>query len=352
MGLSTLSVDHLRCIERVALELHPGHNLIWGDNASGKTSLLEAVFLLGRGRSFRTRSSERLIQHGRERLVVFGRTDGAHPQGIGVQVSRGAETIAKIDGGFVSSLAELTQVFAVQVIEPGVHRLIEEGGYRRRRWLDWGVFHVEPQFIDTWSVYTRALKQRNAALKTQPEFADAWDLELIRLGESIAESRGRFLDALQPFWSQMVANLIDREVELHYSRGWAQGVTLSEAFKTSYSRDRQRGITHSGPHRADLAIKLNGKLAREVLSRGQQKMTAIAMILAQLNLLKQVAGVTTTLLLDDPAAELDRMGLKRFAAQVIDLKTQLVVTALSSDLDPLGPPDRSFHVEQGRVQLV
>lgn len=352
MGLSSFSVDHFRCLKHVSLDFHPGHNLIWGHNASGKTSLLEAVFLLGRGRSFRTRSSERLIQHGQERLVVFGRTDQPPSRALGVQVSRGAETVAKVDGSFVSSLAELSRAFAVQVIEPGVHRLIEEGGHRRRRWLDWGVFHVEPGFIDTWSMYTRALKQRNAALKTQPEFADAWDLELIRLGESIAQSREQFLDQLHPHWIQTISALTDLQMELHYSRGWAQGISLAEALKAAHGRDRQRGTTHAGPHRADVFLRSQGKLARDVLSRGQQKMAAIALVLSQLSLLKQVAGLTPTLLLDDPAAELDRVRLKRFTTQVSELNCQLIVTALSSDLDPLGTPDRAFHVEQGEVQLV
>lgn len=352
MGLSTVSIDHFRCLEHVGLELHPGHNLVWGNNASGKTSMLEAIFVLGRGRSFRTRSSERLIQHGRDLLVVFGQTNEAIPRNLGVQVSRASETVAKIDGSFTSSLAELSKVFAVQVIEPGIHRLIEEGGHRRRRWLDWGVFHVEPGFIDAWSAYSRALKQRNAALKTQPEFADAWDLELVRWGESIAGSRARFLEALQPYWQRAISNLTGLEVELHYSRGWVQGLSLAEAFRTSHARDRQRGITHAGPQRADIVVRINGKPARDVFSRGQQKMAAIAMTLAQLRLLKEVAAVKPTLLLDDPAAELDRIRLERFTEQIIELDCQLVVTALSSDLDPLGTPDRSFHVEQGEVQLV
>ena len=352
MGLSTLSVDHLRCIQRANLELHPGHNLVWGNNASGKTSLLEAIFLLGRGRSFRTRSSDRLIQHGKEQLIVFGRTEEPLPKALGIQVVRGAETVAKIDGVFVKSLTELSREFAVQVIEPGIHRLIEEGGHRRRRWLDWGVFHVEPGFIETWSSYTRALRQRNAALKTQPELANVWDVELVRLGESIADARHRFIDALQPHWLRVISDLTDHEMELHYSRGWVQGLSLEEALHASRARDFQRGITHAGPHRGDISLRIKGKLARDVLSRGQQKLAAIAMTLAQLFLLREVTRIVPTLLLDDPAAELDRTRLKRFTKHVQDLSCQLVVTALSADLDPLGAPDRSFHVEQGGVQLV
>ena len=352
MSLAELTVENLRCVEHASLSLHQSHNLLWGGNASGKTSLLEAIFLLGRGRSFRTRNSERLIRQGQEKLIVFGRTEGVLSQTLGVQVSRHEGTVAKVAGAFVQSLADLSRAFAVQVIEPGIHRLVEEGGHRRRRWMDWGVFHVEPAFIEIWSNYTRALKQRNAALRLQPEQAAAWDPELVRLGELIAESRRSVLEQLQPYWGRCVTTLIGIEVELSYARGWAHGISLSEALAAAHDRDTARGVTHAGPHRADVVIRVGGKPGRDVLSRGQQKLVAIAMTLAQLHLIRDLTAVTPTLLLDDPAAELDRDRLARFTEQIAALNCQLVVTALSADLDPLGPPDRAFHVEQGGVKPV
>ena len=352
MGLSALSVQHLRCIDSATLDLHPQHNLLWGGNAAGKTSVLEAAYLLGRGRSFRTRISERLIQHGADHLVVFGRTDDALCQSIGVQIGRRTEAVAKLNGQLLPSFADLSRAFPVQVIEPGVHRLLEEGGHRRRRWLDWGVFHVEPRFLEAWARYTRGLRQRNAALKSQPETAAVWDVELARLGEIVASTRASFMEALLPHWTTTIARLLNLEIDLHYHRGWPQGLTLAEAFVAAADRDRQRGITHSGPHRADVIVKTQGRAAKEVLSRGQQKMAAVALVLSQLQLLQVTNQVVATLLLDDPAAELDGERLGRFREQVMELKCQLLVTALSASGTPLGRPDRAFHVEQGTVQLV
>ncbi len=377
MSLAELIVDDVRCIERAELHLHAGQNLIWGGNGSGKTSLLESIFLLGRGRSFRTRNSERLIRHGRDRLVVFGRTapdadavkesSGPATEGegevlrvsgtpllpghsLGVQVSRADGTVARIGGANARSLTELTQVFAVQVIDPGIHKLVEEGGHRRRRWMDWGVFHVEPQFGDWWLRYTRALKQRNAALRGQPDQARVWDPELVRLGELIAEARHRFVEALLPHWQKAVVALSDLEPELHYFRGWAQDVTLADALAASRVRDETKRVTHPGPHRSDVVLRMNGKPAREVLSRGQQKLVAVAMTLAQLNLLQTETQTRPTLLLDDPAAELDGDHLGRFIDQVRQLRSQLVLTSLHSESHLFGTPDRVFHVEQGRVR--
>ncbi len=352
MSLAELTVDNVRCLEHVELTLHPRHNLIWGGNGSGKTSLLEAIFLLGRGRSFRTRNSERLIRHAQPQLVVFGRTASALPQSLGIQVSRTEGTRARISGATTASLTELSQAFPVQVIDPGIHKLVEEGGHRRRRWLDWAVFHVEPSFADHWIRYTRALKQRNAALKSQPAHAHVWDAELARLGELIAEARRNLLERLQPYWRSSVASLSGLDVELHYTRGWAQDVPLLQALQGSSARDQLKGVTHPGPHRGDILIRLNGRPARELLSRGQQKLVAIAMTLAQLDLLQEVTQPTPTLLLDDPAAELDGEHLSTFIARVKELQCQLVVTALQGDFSSFGTPDRMFHVEQGQVHPV
>jgi DNA replication and repair protein RecF len=352
MSLAEFAVDDLRCIEHAELRLHPGLNLIWGGNGSGKTSLLEAVFLLGRGRSFRTRNSERLIRYGQEALIVRGNAVGTPEHALGVQVSRATGTIARVGGSAAGSLAELSQAFPVQVIDPGVHKLVEEGAHRRRRWMDWAVFHVEPHFVANWVRYTRSLKQRNAALRIQPEQAGVWDAELARLGELIADSRQSFVEKLQPYWRRTVVALSELEPELHYVRGWGEGVSLAEALVASRGRDAAKHWTHPGPHRADIQVKLNGRLAREVLSRGQQKLVAAAMTLAQLSLLQDLTGTAPTLLLDDPAAELDGQRLAGFVEQVIRLRCQLVVTSLQPHFEPLGTPDGAFHVEHGKVTSV
>jgi len=353
MSLLDLSVADVRCIERAELQIAAGLTLLWGDNGSGKTSLLEAIFMLGRGRSFRTRNNERLIRYGQNQLRVTGSV--THPitgaQRLGFEAVRGSSS-ARVGGRQVESLSELSRALAVAVIEPGVHRLVEEGGYRRRRWLDWAVFHVEPRFIDVWLRYTRALKQRNAALKASGADASAWDLELARLGESIAESRRRLMEQLEPYWHAAEASLVGLDVELHYQRGWTQEHTLLEALAGSRSRDEIRQLTHAGPHRADVAVRIHGRPARDVLSRGQQKLAAVAMTVAQLRLLQDVTDVTPTLLLDDPAAELDGERLQRFTDAVATLRCQLVVTSLRPESRLFGAPERTFRMGQGRLEPV
>jgi DNA replication and repair protein RecF len=346
--LAFASIENVRCIEKAELNLHPGQNLIWGPNGSGKSSLLESFFILGRGRSFRTRTTERVIRHGQSQLVVFGRLHGSPERAIGIRATRGGPTVGKIGGAFVQSLAELSQVFPVQVIDPGVHKLVEEGAPRRRRWMDWAVFHVEPTFVETWSRYQRGLRQRNAALRTQPEQALVWDPELSRLGEALAESRRTVLDQLRPFWQETVRALTGLDVDLTYSRGWPRDVSFGDALRHSRSRDLARGLTHAGPHRGDVHLRLNGAPVREIASRGQQKLIAAAMVLSQLRMLQETLGVAPTLLLDDPAAELDPGRLSAFIGEVRRLRCQLIITSLSADASLFGSPDRVFSVEAVR----
>src|SRR5277367_2939369 len=196
MSIRRVQVTDFRCLQSAALDFDPRFTLISGSNASGKTSLLEALYVLGRGRSFRTRRLEHLIRHGSERFVVFGEVDAFERRvSLGVEGSA-AGVRAKLGGDKARSLAELAPMLPVQIIDPEIHRLIEEGPSRRRRFLDWGVFHVEPRFVEDWQRFQQALKQRNAALRSrQPRAVTAaWNGELMRYGESLSAARTRYVE--------------------------------------------------------------------------------------------------------------------------------------------------------------
>lgn len=351
MALTSVHIEQLRCLKAVQLELAPRLTLIQGANGSGKTSLLEGLFLLGRGRSFRSRQTERLIAHGMDWLRVYGQT--AEPSHrIGLQYPRDGQYSARIDGRDAKSLAELPTALFIEVIDPDIHRLVEEGPAERRRWLDWGVFHVEHQFLPHWLRYSRALRQRNAALKAGQD-PQLWDRELIEHGEQIDAYRSAWLETLRPYWAAAVSRLCGLPVHLGYHRGWAQDRSLGEALAEGRARDKERGTTQAGPHRADVALRLGGCAAREVLSRGQQKLVAAALVLATLarlrELQRQTGGAVPTLLLDDPAAELDSQRLGALVTLIQELDCQLVITSLAPDLAVFGQPERAFHVEQGSL---
>ena len=352
MSLAELRIENLRCVESAALEFSPELNLIAGENGAGKTSILEAMFLLGRGRSFRTRSSERLIRHGSTTLTVFGRTDDVPPKQAGVEIAADGGTRARINGENAQSLLELSGVLPVQAIDPEIHKLVDQGPERRRRWLDWLVFHVEPTFGLHWARYNRALKQRNAALRAGAIETKAWDPELIRNGEAITASRQQALERLLPRLSETFQRFGALDVNAGFFSGWAAGMPLEESLRANTDRDRARGMTTSGPHRADVKLKRTNRVARETLSRGQQKLTAIAMIVSQLQLLQDELGMSAVLLLDDPAAELDEKNLRRLFDELASLRCQMIATSLTPETALFQAPKATFHVEQGRVKRV
>lgn len=351
MPLTWIRVEQFRCLERVELDLDPQLNFFVGPNASGKTSLLEAFYFLGRGRSFRTRRVDPLIRQGQKALTAVGRVSAPAGQTtLGICASRGGTEI-HVGGRVAQSATELAEHFPPQVIEPEIHKLLEEGPGRRRRFLDWGVFHVEPMFLPGWQRYYRALKQRNAALKQQLPDASvsAWDAELCEAGETLAEQRRAYLALLEAPVRRMGQRLLGLDTDLVYHAGWPEGHGLGEALMRDRDRDRRYKATQHGPHRADVTVRVAGHAAKDRVSRGQQKLLAAGLTLAQLEIQERGRPGSAALLLDDPAAELDRDSLERLLDCVRDLRAQLMVTSLSAGIPGLPPGGRTFHVEQGRV---
>ena len=352
MTLRRVQVSDFRCLQSAEIEFDSQFTLISGPNASGKTSLLEAIYLLGRGRSFRTRRLDNLIRSGRSKFFVFGEVEaGERRSALGIEGSM--EGIrARMGGEPVSSLADLAERLPVQIIDPEVHRLIEEGPSRRRRFIDWGVFHVEHTFVAEWQKYQHVLRQRNAALKLgQPRTAvTAWDIELVRLGDWIHAARLQYVSVLATEVTSIAQQLLGMELSLGYRSGWGQDTRLSDALRENWARDQEAGVTQAGPQRAELTIRLDGAPVKDRISRGQQKLLASALLLAQLRLFRSNSSVQPTLLLDDPSAELDGPRLHDLIELVAAQPLQVVVTSLSSEFSALGTPGRRYKSESGSIR--
>lgn len=348
MALRRLEAERFRGLASLGADFDARYNLIVGRNASGKTSLLEALFFVGRGRSFRTRRLQSVIRQGERDFQLVGRVvnDGP-PVILGLRASRG-QTEIRVGGQPARSATELAAYFPPHVIDPEVHKLLEDGPVQRRKFVDWGVFHVEPTFLADWQRFHRALRQRNAALRAGSSApVRIWDEELVAAGERLSALRSAYLARLAPFLAHAGRVLLDLDVTVHHQSGWPADLHLREAVDRSWDRDRRYGLTHAGPHRADVTVQVEGQAARDRVSRGQQKLLASAMTLAQLSLQESVTPGRTALLLDDPAAELDAERLERLLAWVHTLPVQLFVTSLRADLPELGVPGAMFHVEHG-----
>lgn len=352
MSLLHLRIDAVRCLSDVTLDLHPERNYLWGPNGAGKTSFLEAIYLLARGRSFRLRQTTRLIRHGAEALSVFGRVRDADGRIRRLGTAFGPDGLStQLDGEAVRSQAEMLRLLPVHVIDPRLHQLIEAGPSERRRYIDAGVFHVEHQFLTDWRYYRRVLGQRNAALKrgVSPAELDLWTEPFLAAASAVDAARTSYTKTLAEIAAEQGRALVGHDVRLQYRHGWRRGITLAEALDEHLERDRAIGFTQVGPHRADLKLEFDSGGIRETASRGQQKLVAAALVIAQVRLFEQRTGHRSTVLVDDASAELDLDAQSRLAAALDSLDSQQILTGLS--VDALRPDSGFpvFHVEQGRV---
>ncbi len=352
LGLQGLQIQNLRNLASVDISPAPGINLVYGANASGKTSLLEAIYLLSRGRSFRTRRFERLVRYGETRYTVFGRiADQGRTKAAAIERTKESLRV-RVDGQDLDSLAPLATLLPVQILHPNSHKLLEEGPHFRRQYLDWGVFHVEHGFYDHWQRYQRALRQRNAALRTGSP-AESWEPELVQAGTAIDDMRRAHLEQLAPLVAAIADRLLDAPpLRLEYTQGWSRDRTLAEAVAHGREQDRERGFTFSGPHRADLRVTIGGVNAAETASRGQQKLLVSSLVCAQCMLFQRRSGRHPILLVDDLPAELDRERRERFVAQLQSLAAQVFVTAIEPGALAFSAPFKGFHVEHGEVREV
>jgi DNA replication and repair protein RecF len=355
MHLKELRVRNLRLLGDVNVDLTDGWNAFVGPNGAGKTSLLEAVFALSHGRSFRRGVRDVLSSLGSEGFSIFGvlaRADGrAHRLGL---ARRGGRLEARVNGES-SGVAGLVQHCAVVCFEPGSHELINGAAEERRRFLDWGVFHVEPDFLGSWRRYQRALRQRNSALRVgEGALAEPWEIEMAESGERLAGMRETYMGRLRRHLAPLLAEFLGElgDFSLSLSRGWPVEVGLAEALHSGRTRDQERGFTGRGPHRADWSVAFERAPRREHLSRGQEKLCALALVLAQATLYAEVGGERPILCLDDLASELDQ----HHQEQVLTLaraqggQVLLTGTELPQALRQAPWPLHRFHVEHGSVR--
>ncbi len=364
MPLSRLQINHVRNLHAVALRELQQINVFHGPNGSGKTSLLEAIHLLGMARSFRGNSARTLITHGQRHCVVFGTvvggTGGTLP--LGVQRGVGGDAQLKVGGRTVRSVAALLEHLPVQVINADSFDLLSGAPAARRRFLDWGVFHVEQRFYGSWQRFQRCIKQRNNLLrhgKIHDRELSVWTRDLAATGAVISEFRQAYVQQLAPCFQAMMRRLAPglEDLELRFRRGWDRQLSYEEALEQSLASDLEQGYTHVGPQRADLRLFVGGHLAADTLSRGQQKLVICGLKLAQGQLLAEVPeAVRCIYLVDDLPSELDREHARRVCAVLADMGAQVFITCVERDaIVDVWPREASsvpvmFHVEQGRVE--
>lgn len=363
MTLERLSIQYLRNLEGVDITPSARINLIYGENGSGKTSILEAINILGLGRSFRSYKHKSLVTYQQKAFTVFGRINAEGTEiPVGVSRRTNGEASFKANGVMAPSAAALAAYLPLQVINSDTFLLLEGSPKERRQFMDWLVFHVEPNFFPIWKDAQRCLKHRNSLLRhdrIDPFELAPWDKELAVLTEQIHEFRQACMQQFYaPFFDLLQEFLAVEGLELEYFRGWDAETSYAEVLANGLERDKRQGYTQVGSHRADLHMTINGQNAADVLSRGQQKLLVCALKLAQGYVFSRITGRKCIYLVDDLPAELDGNHRALVVRWLEAMATQVFITGVDRETLIASWRDKPeielklFHVEQGRVEAV
>jgi DNA replication and repair protein RecF len=352
MSLKQLRVQNVRNLTSVDIEPSSGLNIFYGPNASGKTSLLESISILGTARSFRTNHIKQIIQYQQTGLTVFGLLqDGASTFPMGIEKTK-TNTTVRIKGETLKQASELTKLLPVVSLHPELHRLVSEGPKFRRQFLDMGVFHVEHQFLSVWQDYHKILRQRNAALRQEQttDLIRMWDKDLIRYSEQITTMRLNYLSRLNVYYEKTASTLLGFIPDITYYTGWTKDNDFQSALNDSFLMDKERCYTRCGPHRADIRFSYQGTPAQHCFSRGQQKMLVTILLLSQALLLREQQQ-QCVILVDDLAAELDNEHRQLFMQLLDETEAQCFITLTDPGLLNITKHHdiKMFHVKQGKI---
>lgn len=355
MSVTQLRIDGVRNLVDLSLDLHPRCNVFVGANGAGKTSILEALSYLATGRSFRAGRHREVIQRNKGEMTLFARLSHEgqeHRLGL---LRSDTEWTGRVDGERIRALSELSRHLPWTVFHPGSHELIEGSPEHRRRLLDWTVFHVEHDYLTHWHRYRRALRQRNAALRTGRPVSEAviWDHELTAAGEEIGSARERIFESFASDFSAVLGKLTPHleTVSLQLRRGWDKSRSFAEVLSSSIEEDYRAGFTRSGPHRADLVLTDEAGRVSKRLSRGQQKICCLALLLSQTQLFRKQSRGVLVMALDDLVSELDKAHQIEAIRVAMDQQVQLLITGVEAPdaLQEMVIDHRLFHVEHGQI---
>ncbi len=353
MRIKRIQIENLRIIQNMALAPGAGLNFICGDNGAGKTSVLEAIFLLGQGKSFRHSDAGPLIRKDQKLAQVIAdlQTQGGMDAKLGIQRCN-RQFVARHAGQDVSRRSELMRLLPLQLITPQSHELIERGPELRRRYLDYGLFHVEQSYHQTLLSYHRALKQRNSALRAKDiRLARSFNDQLSTHSRVIVKSRQEMLLRIEKHLTIFFLETgFPVPVTLRLSRGWKSELSLNEALVKLEQQDLARGFTAAGTHRAQLKILIEGSPADKTLSRGQQKLLIYGLVLSLSQLIMEESGEPPLLLIDDLGAELDDANSQKILGYLDSTGMQIFLTVLDIHRYKLPDSAKVFHVKHGSMQ--
>jgi len=354
MRLDSLTIRQVRNLSDVKINPNPEVNIIYGENASGKTALLESIYLLSKARSFRTAHIKEVIQHQQEELTVSGLINTRENKTVSTGLRKSSkETEIRYDGERVKAVSEQAKNVVVQTANPDNTKLMTGSPKDRRKWIDWALFHVEHDYLEIWHSYHHALRNRNALLRraAKEEEYYVWENMMANTAKDLKGRWQKYLSCLQQYYQETADQHICAGVTFTAKKDKHKNVDFLKHLQLARGSDIKAGFTQHGPHKADFEFRLDGKHVSTIFSRGQVKLFVVLLSIAQAKLLKNEKEITPIFLVDDLTAELDKKTVDMLLELLYKEKMQLFITATDpGEIIKENTETALFHVEQGRVK--
>lgn len=355
MRLIKFKTQNFRCLAELAFEPAPGVNVICGNNAQGKTSLLEAILYTATSKSHRTSSDAELARHGAGSFHLSAQVLRADRE-LTVEAAwwQGAKRF-KVNGVAQARISDILGKLAVVLFSPEDIGLVKGAAAGRRRFIDMELSQVSPPYLHALQQYRQALRQRNELLRGEhvaPELIEPWEEQLSRHAAVIVKERGLFLEELARHAAESYAGITGGEqLALRYIPDVPADAPLAQVLRRTRQSDIRRQSTARGPHRDDAEIEIAGRPARSFGSQGQQKTAALALKLAEINLIRERTGEYPVLMLDEVLSELDAVRSRLlFGAIPEEVQCLLTTTTVTRPELVFGPHCTLYEIEGGRLE--
>ena len=373
MYIKNIELKDFRNYEKLSLEFHKKVNILLGDNAQGKTNLLEAIYITSLGKSFRTTRDNEMIRFGEEFCRVKITADKDEENLIVELVISEKGKAIKIDGVKAKKASDLLEHIYIVVFSPEDLKIVKDEPEKRRRFIDRELCQLKPSYYNLLSDYKKVLHQRNAYLKENvidESALDIWDIKLSEYGSKIMLQRVEFVEKIQKISSKIHKKITDEKELLkityepsvklvqmediqnyrNYNALRAQKEYFQETLKETKRGDLYNRNTSKGPHKDDLRISINGIDIRHFGSQGQQRTAALSLKLSEIKLIKEETGENAVLLLDDVLSELDNSRQNFLINAFEDVQLFITTTALTEGVKKALPEGKNFYVNNGYIK--
>lgn len=355
MYLKQLKINGFRCYDSVELNFDQRINVLCGDNGAGKTSVLEAIYYLSTGKSFRSKRTKNLINHNNDELTLFScfeSSDGIKGR-VGVSLNKNLKKQIKLNQRKVNNQSDIAHLLPVVSIDPDSYLFLDKPPQFRRSFLDWLVFHVKPQYLKTWSRVSRCQKQLNSLYKNKSigQLQD-WENQYIKYAIQLTEMRLQTFTDLELLVKEKINKFVPElnELNLTFYQGWSSETPLQDQLKKDREKNLIYGNLTHGPHKMDIKNKINQGLAHERLSRGQKKLISIIYYLSFIELLSSELNTNPILCLDDMDAELDLNKAQVLCDFIQHSPNQIFISTVDPDkLLSILDDVHMFHVKHNQI---